>query len=90
MSWSVSFIGTPTAVAKALDSYADSWSAGQSKDEYDAAKPHIIALVQENVGGVGRVVQVTASGHATITDGVKTYGTCTASVTGLSGTLVTD
>ena len=92
MSWSISYIGKPSAVAKALDAYMADAQPSQSKDEYDAAKPHLLALVNENVGQ--NMVTISANGHATFTDvdGVKTktYGYCTVSLSALSGNLVLD
>lgn len=46
MSWGVSFVGKPEAVAKALDEYSGKLS-GQCRIEYDDAKPHLIALVRQ-------------------------------------------
>lgn len=47
MSWSVSFFGKPEAVAKALED-AGAGLTGQSRIEFDAAKPHLVALVLNN------------------------------------------
>jgi hypothetical protein len=47
MSWSVSVIGKPDNVCAELDRRSGVLS-GQSKVEFDAALPHIKALVSEN------------------------------------------
>lgn len=73
MSWSVRFIGKPENVIEALDKFSETQS-GQSKQEFDEAKPALQTLVRQQVG---QLVDLEASGHATFTDGVKTYGNCT-------------
>lgn len=47
MSWSISFIGKPENVAKALNEHSDKLD-GQSKLEYINALPNIIGIVAEN------------------------------------------
>lgn len=47
MSWSVSVIGTPEAITRELDIYQVSLQ-GQSREEFDDAKPHIQALLKQN------------------------------------------
>ena len=74
MSWSVTVIGKPEKVAEELDKYSDTLT-GQSKTEYDEAKPALQQLVRLNFGGEN-LVKLIASGHANFTDGQKTYGTC--------------
>jgi hypothetical protein len=63
MSWSVSFVGKPEKVAEALEAHSANCT-GQSKVEYDAAKPHLVALVRENFDKEhdGPVIEFTASG----------------------------
>jgi len=73
MSWSVSLIGTPEGVSKALDEYGSTLS-GQSKDEFEKAEPALNQLLSLVVGE-NNYVSLRASGHATITDGVTTYST---------------
>lgn len=78
MSWSVNVIGTSTKVAEYLDNYSNSLS-GQSLEEYNEAKVHLIGLVNQMVTpteGFGSLVSLTASGHANFTDGKKTLGNC--------------
>jgi hypothetical protein len=67
MSWSVSFLGKPEAVAKALDEYSEKLG-GQSRVEYDAAKPHLMALVKQNFASppyVAPLIDLEASGSGT-------------------------
>jgi hypothetical protein len=59
MSWSINKTGTPEEVVKAIEEHSNTIS-DQSKEEFDAALPHLIALVKENVGGS---VDISASGH---------------------------
>lgn len=59
MSWSINKSGTIEEVVKALEEHSNTIS-DQSKEEFDSALPHLIALVKENVGGS---VNISASGH---------------------------
>lgn len=59
MSWSINTKGTPEEVIKALEEQSNVLS-GTSKEEYDSALPHLIALVKENIGGN---INVSAYGH---------------------------
>jgi hypothetical protein len=76
MSWSVGFIGKPANVTAALDGFSEKLS-DLSKEEYDAAKPSIIALVNQNFGDDNTIVKVSASGHGTtIGDKPQRYLSC--------------
>lgn len=77
MSWSISVIGKPEAIKRALARQSGTLS-GQSKEEFDAAKPALETLLDQNVEN--GVVQLDANGHASFTDGKKTYATCSASL----------
>jgi hypothetical protein len=70
MSWNVSMIGTPEKVALALEEHAGTMT-GQSKVEYEAAAPHLAALVRQNFAQVPLVVKVEASGHGQTEGGVE-------------------
>lgn len=86
MSWSVTFIGWPENVSKALQEHSSKID-GYSKVEYDAALPHLDALVTQNFNSNAEyspVVKITASGH-----GQKdSYGYCVSSIETLSGVMV--
>ena len=77
MSWSVQLVGTPEGVKKELDTIGDGMSDGQSKDEFMEAKPHLQGLLSQ---AVGQKVRLNANGHATITEGVRTYGSISVSL----------
>lgn len=47
MSWSFSAIGTADKIAEAIEAQSAQLS-GQSKFEFDDAKPHLVALVRQN------------------------------------------
>lgn len=79
MSWSVSVIGVPAKVNAKLDEYGSTLT-GQSKQEFDEAKPHLQALIAQNVSAAV-LVKIDASGHATFEDGLKTHGTCSVALT---------
>ena len=78
MSWSVSYIGVPDKINAKLDEFGETLT-GQSKQEFDEAKPHLQSLLAQNVGQ-NAVVRLNASGHATFHDGTKQYGNCLVSI----------
>jgi hypothetical protein len=77
MSFSVSFIGKPDAIKRKLAEESARLTS-QSKAEFDAVKPALETILDQQVGN--GVVQLDANGHASFTDGVKTHGTCNVSV----------
>lgn len=86
MSWSITFIGKPENVSKALNEHSGKID-GQSKIEYDEALPHLDALVNQNFNSNEQyppVIKIVASGH-----GQKdSYGYCTCSIESMAGVLV--
>ena len=72
MSWSVALIGTPEGIAKELDAHALRLD-GQSKQEFMEARPHLQGIVRLAVGP-SQVLTLSASGHASKSNGVKTNG----------------
>lgn len=84
MSWSVSLLGTPEGVSKKLDEIGTGMADGQSKDEYMEAAPHLQGLIAQAVGPNVNI-KLAASGHATFTDGKKTYGNISVSLEILYG-----
>lgn len=66
MSWSIHTQGTPefilAEIARQIEGYGSAESS-QSRREFDAARPHLEALVGLNVG-VQPLVGLSASGHA--------------------------
>lgn len=86
MSWSVTIIGNPDRVVEQLSAYSEQLS-GQSKIEYDEARPHLQALVIQNVGE-NIIVNLSASGHATFdSESKKTNGNCCVSLSAFYGKL---
>ena len=79
MSWSITVLGKPEAIIKALDEHSGTLT-GQSKEEYDEAKPYLQGLVALAVGE-GPMVKVIASGHALFKEGQKTDGSIHVSIT---------
>lgn len=72
MSWSVQAVGKPESVIRKLRDTAETMSpGGQSRDEYDTVLPYLCGLVEQAVGD-GVLVNLRASGHATVkvVDGV--------------------
>jgi hypothetical protein len=78
MSWSVQLIGSPKGVSSELNRIAEGMAAGQSKDEFLEAMPHLNGLLSQVIGPS---VKLDASGSATITDGAKSYGSISVSLT---------
>lgn len=87
MSWSVSLIGKVDKVVEALQKQSTNLS-GQSKEEYDQALPHLIALAEGNVQLDGAVIRITGNGHASINGGVKTDGHLSVNIERVYGLLV--
>lgn len=92
MSWSIALIGKPENVAKAIEDHGQKLD-GQCKVEYDAASPHLAALVRENYvangsGHVPPIVKIEASGSGGAKGDVQTYRNCTVKIENLYNTLV--
>jgi hypothetical protein len=84
MSWNVELVGRPKGISDELDRIAEGMAAGQSKDEFMEAKPHLQGLLSQAIGE-RMSVKLSANGHATFTDGVKSYGTIKVSLECISG-----
>lgn len=87
MSFGVSYIGTPAGIKKALEIESERL-ADQSKAEFDAVKPALETILDQQVGN--GVIHLVANGHAVIANGAKTYGSCTVEVKPLGGILVAE
>lgn len=88
MSWSFSAVGKPAAVVKAIEESSNNRLTGQSLEEWQEAKPALLALVGANVGNVA--VKVNASGHASFEmvsadQREKTQGQCSCVIEPLYG-----
>lgn len=88
MSFSVTFIGKPAAIKRKLEEESARLT-GQSKAEFDAVRPALDTILDQNVGN--SVVQLHANGHATFEQRppqadaeslvpVKTFGSCNVDV----------
>lgn len=66
MSWNVTFIGNPERIINALDKESEKLN-DQSKEEFDAAKPHLIWLLSRNFnkgeGSLEPTLMLSASGY---------------------------
>lgn len=91
MSWSITLIGHPDNIVKALEAESQNLS-GKSKEEFDAALPHMIGLVQQNrnIDPANQpVLSIQASGHGyESADGNQSYNNCLVTINNLGGTLV--
>lgn len=91
MSFSISVIGSPTAVKQALSKYSDALT-GISKKEFDAILPALGSLLDQHVDVTHGCAPVwlTASGHATIEQSTNTrlFGTCDVNVRPLNAKVV--
>jgi hypothetical protein len=83
MSFYVSIVGKPDALKRQLAKEAETLS-GQSREEFDAVRPALEAIIDQNVSDPSvagpSVLRVQANGHATFINGVKTSGQCTVHV----------
>lgn len=88
MSWSFQAVGKPAAVVKAIEESSNNKLTGKSLDEWQEAKPALLALVGANVGNA---VKVNASGSAswdyksTPDPQEKTSGQCSCVIESLYG-----
>jgi hypothetical protein len=83
MSWSVSLLGTADRIAETLETYGVNM-LGQSKVEYEAAKPHLIGLVKQNFVSQGQatLLDLEASGSGSVdAEGHVTTRSCTVKMT---------
>ena len=80
VSFSVTFVGKPEAIKRKL-AEESARLTGQSKTEFDAVKPALETILDQQVGN--GAVHLSANGHATFTDGAKTYGNCQVDVKSL-------
>ena len=84
MSFSVSCIGKPDAIKRQLAKESERLT-GQSKTEFDAVKPALDTILDQQVEN--GLIQLHANGHATFTGGFKTYGNCQIDVKPLGAQL---
>ena len=97
MSWSVNLIGKPAKIVEALEARSEQISKNPDdlcRIEYDAAKPHLIGLVQQNfvkpgTSYVESVLVLEASGHGSRASGEDVQRSCRVKLESLNGTLVT-
>lgn len=87
MSWSITFIGKPENIARALEENSAKLN-GQSKTEYDAALPHLLGLVKENFAQTSPTLKVTASGSGYSTNGEQVQRNCSVTIESIYGMLV--
>lgn len=71
MSWSFHGVGKPAALKAAIDKELANYGQGQSRDEYEQAAPHLKGLL--DAAHEDAAVSVSASGHATLQDGKRSY-----------------
>jgi hypothetical protein len=80
MSWSLNVIGRRDQIQKELNCVSAAL-LGDSKREFDAAKPHLDALVQMNSNSMlDPILQLEANGHAG-----SSYSNCNVRISHLSG-----
>ena len=92
MSWSVNLIGKPANVVAALEATGKGWE-GQTKVEFDAARPALVALVKQNFakegsGYVEPVLHFAASGSGYSANGEQLHRNCTVTLECMYATLV--
>lgn len=94
MSWSVSLIGKPAAIAEELKAEIARQS-GQCKKEFDAALPHMLGLLALNFskpsGGYSPTpptMKLVACGSGTTLGGEEVYGSCRVTLEEIGGKIV--
>lgn len=71
MSFSVQVVGKPDAIKRTLDAESARLT-GQSKEEFDAVRPALDTILDQQVAN--GIVQLNANGHASFSNGEKTFG----------------
>lgn len=89
MSWSCSFVGTPSSISKALDAHGEKLT-GKCKMEFDAAKPAIQTLLNQNMdnNGPSPALQLVAFGIGYWSNDILQRQSCTVKLEPLNGQLV--
>jgi len=89
MSWSITFVGNPDNINKALQAESERLT-GASKQEFDAAMPSLVNLVNQNFNKTGPapVLKLSANGHAYSTNDEPQYGSCNVTIENLGAVLV--
>jgi hypothetical protein len=77
LSFSITVIGKPDAIKRKL-AEESARLKDQSKTEFDAVRPALETILDQQVGN--GVVSLSANGHASFSDGLKTYGNCSVEV----------
>ncbi len=80
MSFSVQFIGKPEAIKRKLNEESARLQ-DQSKEEFDAIKPALDAILDQQVGN--GAISLSANGHASFSGGAKLYGNCNVEIKSL-------
>lgn len=88
MSWSFNAIGKPESFPQFFDGESARLT-GDSKAEFDAARPHLAGLIALNSNANATVtLQVNANGHASKKDGAVTYQTCVVEIKPINGNMI--
>lgn len=69
MSWSFHGVGRPSALKAAIDADLGNYGAGQSREEYEQAAPHLKGLL--DAADDNTAVSVVANGHASFVNGKR-------------------
>ncbi|MBX9790175.1 MAG: hypothetical protein K2Y37_14760 [Pirellulales bacterium] len=88
MSWSFTAVGRPELIAAALEAESAKLT-GQCKVEFDAAWPHLAALLRENFaladsGYYPPLIEFYANGSGTSKEGRQLQRNCTVTIKPLS------
>lgn len=84
MSFSITVIGKPDAIKRKLAEESERLK-DQSKVEFDAVRPAIETILDQQVAN--GIIHLNANGHASFTNGEKTYGNCSVEVKPLGAQL---
>lgn len=91
MSWSIGLIGTPDNICAALDEQSGKMD-GQSKVEFDAALPHLKALVSDNFnkqyGPPSLLLEASGHGSVNMQTGEQTQRYVQVSIKGVPARVV--
>jgi hypothetical protein len=89
MSWSLTLIGAAPKVVEALKKKSETMTDPNSKKEFDAVLPGMIAALEQNFEqNYEVVVKLTANGHGSFVDGEQKSGTFQMNLERIYGEIV--
>ena len=88
MSWSINFTGNRKAIENAIEATSSELS-GESKSEFDLAKPHLLGLLSLNYNQKNEmIICVSANGHTYRFNDEQYVSNCNVSISPFNSNFV--